>query len=524
MLERHIVLVALLAASACVAVPPAEGDMQVPPKDDEPEPADVTPGVDVPYDQAIQASSHNSFERFEPLLDQLVYGRIRSLELDIHDRKEGVDAAPGEWFVFHEDIPLNRYSSCRTLADCLRLVMAFHEAVPQHEVVTLWLDLKSDFAGGHDVADLDAAVSAALGRDNIVTPADLIARCPGATSVRDAVTNGCAFPTLAQLRGRFIVAMTGGTLCDPKDRVAVYGGVAPRERVAFVAPGITGSCPIDAYDAHSDTVMLNLVFEQHDKIPDVRARGLVSRAYRGLVSLNNEDDFLTARQLGTNHIAMDMLNVERDPWATTYSSTGFPFECARCAPPAIEVGSALLLRGTTGDVGGSADSMYVEYAEQTGDAKLDALVSVPSSHVEPDAKACIVARESTAPDAVSVSLCRRFDQGAPVLVVRSARGAASSLVTADAVDGFSAETAAFLRLAIQGSTVVASVSIDGVSWTELSRVSVAVPLTVRGVGVASRTTEAVRAVFANLRGVTLTKRAAVGNGATGEQLATWSIQ
>jgi hypothetical protein len=509
--------VALLAVVGCTASAdaPAEPDASV---SDAPEPS---AGIAVPYDRAIQASSHNSFEREEPLLDQLVFDRIRSLELDIHSRKEGVDAPAGSWFVFHEDLPLNRNTSCTTLADCLRLLAAFHAAVPAHEVITVWLDLKAPFVAGHDIEQLDAAVSAALGRENIVTPADLLARCPGAHDVREAVTGACTFPMLGELRGKFIIGVTGGTLCSTTDLVTVYGGTAPRDRLAFVAPGITDSCPVAAYDAHRDIVMLNLVYEQHAQVAEVRERGLVARLYRGLFSLNNADDFFVAKQAGTNHIAMDMLNVDEDPWAATYSATGYPFECAQCGPPATEAGSLVALRAASGDVGGVEDNMFVAYDETTTDQTLSALVSVPSSHVEPDAKACLVARASTAPDAAGVALCRVFDKASPVFVVRTSTGAIATTLSASPVDGFSVETAAFLRLELAGNVAIASTSIDGADWIELGRATLPAPPSIRGIAVASKASSPVRAVFANLVGIATTHSAAIGPGASGDQLTTW---
>src|SRR5690242_15217668 len=144
-------ILVLFAVAGCV--PAAQA--LAPPR--ERGPGRASPSVDpsVPYDHAVQSSAHNAFEREEPLLDQLVYDRIRSLELDIHASRAGQAAPPNDWFVYHEDIDLpgNRDSSCTLLSDCLRLVSAFHNAVPHHEVVTLWLDLKDAFIDGHSIED-----------------------------------------------------------------------------------------------------------------------------------------------------------------------------------------------------------------------------------------------------------------------------------------------------------------------------------------------------------------------------------
>ena len=42
---------------------------------------------DLRYNEVRQISSHNAFQRFEGIYDQVVYWRIRSLEIDPHRGK-----------------------------------------------------------------------------------------------------------------------------------------------------------------------------------------------------------------------------------------------------------------------------------------------------------------------------------------------------------------------------------------------------------------------------------------------------
>ena len=490
-------------------------------------------GADVPYDQAVQKSIHNAYERNEPLLDQLVYHRVRSLELDIHVRREGAVAPTGDWFVYHEDNPVMRRSSCAQLTDCLGQLAAFHRAVPKHEVVTLFVDLKEDFEYGHQPRHLDATLARVLGRENIVTPSDLVDACPGASSVREAVNGSCSFPTLRALRGKFVVVTTGGTACNDNSLVSRYAGTDPVARLAFVGPNVDASCPVAAYDTKPDVVFFNLSFDERARARELRARNLVTRIYRGGVpgGLATGQEFEAARLAGATHLATDKTSFEQDTWAASHGPRGFPFNCESCGDDLVEAGPMLGVQATSGDQWGTSDSGFFAFENDPSDASWGALVSVPSSHVARFAKACLVARESDAPDAANVSVCRTFDANPPRAQVRRQTGAPTTSTTAPSFDGLTAEAPAFLRLSVRtlgsGSTVTASVSRDGKTWLPITTTTLAVPLPVRGIAVSSHTSSAkVKALFANLArtkdGSTTTvttaalQQKALGAGATGD--------
>jgi len=462
-------------------------------------------GPDVPYDRAVQRSIHNAYERFEPLLDQLVYHRVRSIELDLHVRREGAIAPSGDWFVYHEDNPVMRRSSCSQLSDCLGQLAAFHAAVPRHEVVTLFVDLKESFETGHRPADLDGTLARALGRSNIVAPADLMAACPGATSIRDAVTGACTFPTLRALRGKFIVVATGGTACSSSSAVSGYAGDHASARLAFIGPNVDPSCPVEAYEARPDVVFFNMSFDERASAAALRSKGLVTRVYRGGVpgGLATAFEFEAARLAGATHLATDKTSFEQDRWSATHGPRGFPFMCDGCGDDLAEHASVLGMRATSGDLWGTADSGLLAYEEDPGDASWGALVSVPSSHVAPFAKACLVARESDAADAANVSVCRTFDANPPRAQVRPRSGASTTSVSAPTFDGLTAEAPAFLRLSVKAlgtsSSVTASVSRDGKYWLPITTTTLPVSLPVRGVSVSSHSgATKVKALFTNL--------------------------
>jgi hypothetical protein len=474
----------------------------------------------VTYDRAVQKSVHNAYDRAEPLYDQLVWHRVRSLELDIHVGKAGAAAASGDWFVYHEDLPLLRNTSCTMLGDCLDQLAAFHASTPKHEVVTLWVDLKDDFGAGHTPADLDALLAQRLGREAIVTPRDLVDRCPGAETVRGAVTGSCAFPTLRELEGKLIVAVTGGTACDDASFVSTYGGAAPRDRLAFLAPNVGAACSMPSYDARPDIAFLNMTLDERARAAEARSRGLVARIYKGGVrgGLDDAADFEAARAAGAQHLATDEVNAEVHRWSTSPS------------PPGSEGASLLGIRTASGDIADRADSFYFAYENDPGAATWSSSVSVASSHVEPAAKACLMARADATPEAANVALCRTFDQHPPRMQVRRAAGAETTEAEMTGIGGVSAEAPAFLRLTLTpigaGTEATGEASSDGKTWTTIGKVVSSGALPLRGIATASRGPLPVRALFGNVvrarggasvvhRAASLPLRAAIGAGSGG---------
>ncbi len=490
-------------------------------------------GPDVPYDRALQKSVHNAYERDEPLLDQLVYHRVRSLELDIHTGKSGESAPARDWFVYHEDNVLMRKTSCTKLSDCLSVLAAFHAATPKHEVVTVWVDLKDPSSIGHTAADLDAAIATGLGRSNVVAPSDLLGACPGATTVRGAVTDACAFPTLAALRGKFIVVTTGGTSCNASSAVAQYGGAAPAARVAFIAPNVDASCPVTSYDARPDVVFFNLSYDERAAATEVASRGLVARIYKGGLAggIDNANELDIARLAGAVHLATDKVSFDQDSWSRSHGPKGFPFTCVGCDEGLAEAGGIVGLTAASGDQWGTADSAFYALQDGDADARWTALVSVPSSHVEPFGKACLVARASEEPGAANVALCRPLDANPPRMQVRATPGGSTSTRDAPSFPGQSGETSFLLALAVKklgpaSTEVTTSVSRDGKEWAPVGTATIASALPLRGVSLSSHGDGKRRAVFANLRresggssavvpAAALTAGRAIGSNASG---------
>jgi len=124
-------------------------------------------------------------------VDQLTYHRIRSIEVDLHIGRSGCtnagSAVAGDWYIYDTCLVADN-TDLRFFSDYLKELVAWHNANPQHEVVTVFMDLKDNLdTGTHRPADLDAILVAYLG-SAVYGPADLIARAAGSTSLKQAVT------------------------------------------------------------------------------------------------------------------------------------------------------------------------------------------------------------------------------------------------------------------------------------------------------------------------------------------------
>lgn len=167
----------------------------------------------------------------ERLLDQMLFDRARSIEIDVHHDPDH----PHEFLVFHTT-PGN--SLCPDLRACLAEVRAFHAALPRHDPLTVVVELKELFAPNFDDAhppeDLDRILRDELGA-LLFTPAEQMQRCPGSTTLGDCVRRA-RWPSFSDLRGRVLVALIGnwdelGNAQATKDW-AVYAASAPT-RAAF---------------------------------------------------------------------------------------------------------------------------------------------------------------------------------------------------------------------------------------------------------------------------------------------------
>jgi hypothetical protein len=449
------------------------------------------PSVGSRYDEVRQKSSHNSFQRDEGLLDQMIYHRVRSLEFDIHVGKTLEPDLGGDWYVYHIDV-VDADSQCRTLSQCLGLVATLGQVVPEHEVVTLWIDLKDGFGGEHQPGDLDARLVEAFG-ERLWTPGELLVKCP-ASGLQQAIAR-CGWPELAALRGRVIVALTGGDLDDANGALASYVGGDPAARAAFVAPGLEDA---GAIAAHDEAIFHNLAVDDVALAQDVRAAGMVSRVW----VVDDAEAWQGAVSVAAHHLATNKINAAVDPWGSTAGAGGWPFACLDgCEAPAAEPGAIVAFDVDSDDLWDSSDEGSFAYFEPQGDVAVTAAISVVSSHVEPWGKACVGARGGLDAGAPYLAVCRPTDEHPLRVQLREQQDGDTQAIEIAETDGLGVEVPALVRLVREGACVRGLGSVDGVAWKAIAEHCFAAPPAYVGLLASSHGGGEVRSLFVELEAV-----------------------
>jgi hypothetical protein len=452
----------------------------------------VSPGG-LRYDEVRQKSAHNCFQRHEGVLDQFAYWRIRSFEVDIHRSKPYAPALHGDWYVFHER--WDAFTSVEKLSGLLSLLHAIHFTVPEHEVVTVFLDLKEslsrDEAGPHSGRALDRLLREHLGAA-ILTPADLLGR---ACTLQDAVAGG--WPLLRELRGRFVFVLTGKL--EYLERYAGNDETA-RDRVAFVSRRIDDESDVPG---PSHVLFYNMEARRVGLARAVHARGLVSRAYY----VDSKKMWSAARAASCHHIATDRVNSAEDGWSRTSGDAGWPFEAlAGEEAEASEPGDVCGVWSLTGDIWSDRDSFYFHYVERhahDADHTYDFCVSSPNSGVADWAKACVMARASLRQDAPYFGVFRMGEKAGLRVQLRDRAGAPTVKHELVTPPGFEPDTLALLRLRVSrgGRQADGFASLDGEEWTHIARWDFADPLLYQGLGVSGHgSRRGVKFLFAVPRG------------------------
>jgi hypothetical protein len=192
------------------------------------------PPADSPrYDEVWQIATHNSYwvnegvsgdaaasGIGERLADQILFDHVRTLEIDVHPDED----TPRAFDVYHTT---SGNSLCDTLAGCLASLRTIARVLPEHEVITVVVELKAlwdgNFDAEHTIEDLDAIFEAELG-SALYRPRDFMERCPGASTLAECALR-YGWPETHELRGRVIATILGNW--------DVFGGQATRDWIDY---------------------------------------------------------------------------------------------------------------------------------------------------------------------------------------------------------------------------------------------------------------------------------------------------
>jgi Phosphoinositide phospholipase C, Ca2+-dependent len=378
------------------------------------------------YDRIQMNSPHNSFQKWQDPHDMLTFYNIRSMEWDVH--AAGSDT-PNEWVLFHRDAPLDKSTHCWNLEDCVRQIKGFHDFVPQHEVITIYLDEGEDdtFTSYAQTSAMDGLLESVLGRSALFTPSDLLASCSGHSTL-GGVVQDCSWPTTDTLRGKFIFITDAKTYGDKN----VTPQKAQYSHDLFYMPDWScspnGACPNGnwTFTFDSDVVMYN--FDNSHYGHDTLTTGFAQAhaAHRVVRAFQNDSSgtcFPDMQSAGANMVASDGLDDDvygnRLSW-NTVSPTGWPFSCVPGFPSCDDYWSeptnrTFQLESETGGGGG----LFL-----TRSPKLDtiqSLVGLPYTHnmqgdsyqptINLSGFACVMARATTNSSGHYFAVCRGNDTG-----------------------------------------------------------------------------------------------------------------
>ena len=440
-----------------------------------------TPYSEIRYNQVRQKSSHNSFQRDEGIYDQMLHWRLRSLDFDLHNGKGSSPSLTGNWYIYHT-YGVDDDTTVDKLSNLMTILQGLGRAVPDHEIVTIFLDLKDDFDGSHTPQQLDNLLTSSLGSGKILKPADVAP----SNDLQAGVASG--WPHLQSLRGKFVFVLTGGDVKDPKSKLNVYvgNGNDARARTCFIAPKIESASEIRS---HNYVIFFNMEASKAGSIaPSVFSAGLVSRIYEA----DSASTFSDMKRYQVHHIATNKVNSIVDPWSRTDNSKGWPFEgiAITVSQSQTEPGTVYGVEAASEDLWGRDDSFYFYYGNGgTADRTWITFVSSPNSHVEDYAKGSLMARASTASDSAYFAVVRPGQDHGLRIQYRPSSGKS----TEETEEPVAAEhtvandTLGFVKLSISNGGKYAQGwgSVDGASWVFLGSHSFSEPLTLQGFGTSS---------------------------------------
>lgn len=361
------------------------------------------------YNQVHAKGSHNSFQRNEAIEQQLVYDRIRSLEVDI-STSGCAGAKTG-------DFPINHNGDCSRSMDWLGnffdIIAAYNLRNPAHEVITIWMDIHVAMTTTLGNT-LDTLMVAKFG-SALFTPSQLMDTdlTNTATTLQEALANAGGWPLLDDLRGKIIVIITKN-----------YDGYAPttssaNARLAFIAsPNVA---------AGGITTDKRFVFFNQDQgntptCNNVNTAGFVCRSY------GNEDAtaFNAAMSNKAHHVATNKCNYQGDTWSRTHSNKGFPFkpmDGTSTTGWVAQDGPFITLSVDSNDIDGTSDSFALHaknvaapasattYSYVTFVANMNDLGST-LDQTPKWGKSGIMIRESTAANSRNVAILAAADDNA----------------------------------------------------------------------------------------------------------------
>ncbi|WP_299714702.1 Ca2+-dependent phosphoinositide-specific phospholipase C [uncultured Tenacibaculum sp.] len=169
------------------------------------------------YNQVMYKGSHNSYERREDITEQITnsspayQNNVLALELDIwrntpRNSYTNTSIPSNTWVVNHWPHP-GRYG--RTLASYFSKLKDWHNRNRNHLPIMIKLDVKSSNGGYQNFHEqIEWYLQRFLGDSDVIFKAQRLFKDPN-RSIRHNVLYENAWPSMNELRGKFIIVLTG---------------------------------------------------------------------------------------------------------------------------------------------------------------------------------------------------------------------------------------------------------------------------------------------------------------------------
>lgn len=439
--------------------------------------------AEIRYNQVQQKSSHNSYSRDEGILDQLIFHRIRSIEFDLYRGKIGRPDITKDWYVYHTPI-FDSGTNCDKFSTCLRELQIFDQQVPEHEIVTVWFDMKDGYTSDQNPIDFDRLITKYINANDILKPSDLFAACPSANNLKQTVTGNCKWPTLNSLKGKWMFIVTNSTYGD-----------SGANRLGFSAEAVDSKNDID----NSDRIFFNTGDNDQNITRHAYDKGFVSRRY----VLNNQNDFNSAITGKAHHIATDKINYRKDSWSKTHNSLGFPFKCIDISCTNEKENDQIIgVEVNSEDIWGNSDHFSFQYQNKGSQSgRWITAVNVASSHIDKFAKSCLMARQSFSNDSPYFAVCRLADNEGLAVQYRDNFGSSTTVNNKNigGASGISQADLTYLKIDTwnNGRCVLGQGSRDGKSWTTIASRCFNNTLGYQGLAASSHGNNTVKHLFSN---------------------------
>lgn len=199
-----------------------------------------------PLNMFFSFGIHNAYAKKNTNLYNILKNVSPQIELDIMDVNILASPFSGDWRVAHEPTA-SSYANCSrdinaaevaNLSDCLEAVLRFHDDFPLHDLISIWIELKSPKESwsskpSKTPAALDSMIGAMFSNSDLYRPVDLKGSY---STLRDAAQAG-NWKTMGSLKGKIMFILFSPE-DDDNSKLDHYATNRGSSAKAFIAPHV----------------------------------------------------------------------------------------------------------------------------------------------------------------------------------------------------------------------------------------------------------------------------------------------